>query len=95
MVHGFDGYASLLFAFSCNVKPKSFYRSVWLRKTKSESLQFVNSKCYPQGHLREGKCHLSLGNAMAASRSFQRVLELEADNSQAQQEVSLTQFNKA
>ncbi|CAG02333.1 unnamed protein product, partial [Tetraodon nigroviridis] len=42
---------------------------------------------YTQGHLREGKCHLSLGNAMAASRCFQRVLELEPDNSQAQQEL--------
>uniref|UniRef100_A0AAX7U843 J domain-containing protein n=1 Tax=Astatotilapia calliptera TaxID=8154 RepID=A0AAX7U843_ASTCA len=40
-----------------------------------------------KGHLREGKCHLLLGNAMAASRCFQRVLELESDNSQAQQEV--------
>lgn len=45
---------------------------------------------YTQGHLREGKCHLSLGNAMAASRCFQRVLELEPDSSQAQQEVKLT-----
>ncbi|ETE69826.1 DnaJ-like subfamily C member 7, partial [Ophiophagus hannah] len=27
-----------------------------------------------RGHLREGKCHLSLGNAMAASRCFQRVV---------------------
>lgn len=45
---------------------------------------------YTQGHLREGKCHLSLGNAMAASRCFQRVLEIEPDNSQAQQEVKLT-----
>lgn len=44
---------------------------------------------YPQGHLREGKCHLLLGNALAASRCFQRVLEMEPDNSQAQQEVSL------
>uniref|UniRef100_A0A668RGA5 DnaJ homolog subfamily C member 7 n=1 Tax=Oreochromis aureus TaxID=47969 RepID=A0A668RGA5_OREAU len=40
-----------------------------------------------KGHLREGKCHLLLGNAMAASRCFQRVLELESDNSQAQQEL--------
>lgn len=40
-----------------------------------------------QGHLREGKCHLSLGNAMAASRCFQRVLELDHKNTQAQQEV--------
>uniref|UniRef100_A0A8C2HVE3 DnaJ homolog subfamily C member 7 n=1 Tax=Cyprinus carpio TaxID=7962 RepID=A0A8C2HVE3_CYPCA len=39
------------------------------------------------GHMREGKCHLLLGNAMAASRCFQKVLELEPDNSQAQQEL--------
>lgn len=44
--------------------------------------------CVLQGHLREGKCHLSLGNAMAASRCFQKVLELEPENTQAQQEVS-------
>lgn len=44
----------------------------------------------PQGHLREGKCHLSLGNAMAASRSFQKVLELEPSNPEATQEVGTT-----
>lgn len=44
----------------------------------------------PQGHLREGKCHLSLGNAMAASRCFQKVLELEPSNREAQQEVGFT-----
>ncbi|XP_070975032.1 dnaJ homolog subfamily C member 7-like isoform X2 [Oncorhynchus clarkii lewisi] len=44
--------------------------------------------CFMKGHLREGKCHLSLGNAMAASRCFQKVLELEPSNSQAQQEHS-------
>lgn len=49
----------------------------------------------PQGHLREGKCHLLLGNAMAASRCFQKVLELESDNSQAQQEVSDSRVNEA
>lgn len=43
-----------------------------------------------QGHLREGKCHLSLGNAMAASRCFQKVLELEPSNREAQQEVRIT-----
>uniref|UniRef100_A0A8V5GY79 DnaJ homolog subfamily C member 7 n=1 Tax=Melopsittacus undulatus TaxID=13146 RepID=A0A8V5GY79_MELUD len=42
---------------------------------------------FVRGHLREGKCHLSLGNAMAASRCFQRVLELDHKNSQAQQEL--------
>lgn len=43
-----------------------------------------------QGHLREGKCHLSLGNSRAASRCFQKVLELEPVNSQAQREVGLS-----
>ncbi|KAM9192522.1 LOW QUALITY PROTEIN: dnaJ homolog subfamily C member 7-like [Dugong dugon] len=37
------------------------------------------------GHL-EGKCHLFLGNAMAAFRSSQRDLELDHKNTQAQQE---------
>ncbi|XP_065388468.1 dnaJ homolog subfamily C member 7 isoform X9 [Macaca fascicularis] len=41
---------------------------------------------FVRGHLREGKCHLSLGNAMAACRSFQRALELDHKNAQAQQE---------
>ncbi|XP_057392230.1 dnaJ homolog subfamily C member 7 isoform X2 [Balaenoptera acutorostrata] len=41
---------------------------------------------FVRGHLREGKCHLSLGNAMAARRSFQRALELDHKNAQAQQE---------
>lgn len=44
----------------------------------------------PKGHLREGKCHLSLGNAMAASRCFQKVLELEPSNREALQEVGIT-----
>ena len=51
---------------------------------------FTFKKCslsVSQGHLREGKCHLSLGNAMAASRCFQKVLELEPSNREAQQEV--------
>lgn len=63
-------------------------------ETKKTQLKFVHRDwtflffLCPQGHLREGKCHLSLGNAMAAGRCFQKVLELEPDNSQAQQEVS-------
>lgn len=40
-----------------------------------------------KGHLREGKCHLSLGNAMAACRCFQKVIEFEPSNTQAQQEL--------
>lgn len=53
----------------------------------------LSRKCaprVPQGHLREGKCHLLLGNAMAASRCFQKVLELEPSNREAQQEVEIT-----
>uniref|UniRef100_A0A672G6M5 DnaJ homolog subfamily C member 7 n=1 Tax=Salarias fasciatus TaxID=181472 RepID=A0A672G6M5_SALFA len=50
-----------------------------------QSVRLDNS--FMKGHLREGKCHLSLGNAMAARRCFQKVLELEPDNGQAQQEL--------
>ncbi|XP_042199163.1 dnaJ homolog subfamily C member 7 [Callorhinchus milii] len=42
---------------------------------------------FMRGHLREGKCHLSLGNAMAAGRCFQRVLELEPSSTQAVHEL--------
>lgn len=48
------------------------------------------TNCFPhvaQGHLREGKCHLSLGNAKAASHCFKKVLELEPCNGEAKQEV--------
>uniref|UniRef100_A0AAQ4R165 DnaJ (Hsp40) homolog, subfamily C, member 7 n=1 Tax=Gasterosteus aculeatus aculeatus TaxID=481459 RepID=A0AAQ4R165_GASAC len=58
------------------------------REALEDSQQAVRlDNDFMKGHLREGKCHLSLGNAMAASRCFQRVLELEPDNSQAQQEL--------
>lgn len=55
----------------------------------SYQLCFVTSFLHTQGHLREGKCHLLLGNAMAANRCFQKVLELEPENNHVQQEVSL------
>ncbi|XP_053554934.1 dnaJ homolog subfamily C member 7 isoform X2 [Bombina bombina] len=42
---------------------------------------------FVKGHQREGKCHLTLGNAMAATRCFQKVVELEPNNEQARQEV--------
>lgn len=45
--------------------------------------------CVPQGHLREGKCHLSLGNAVAAIRCFRKVLELEPSNRDAHKEVGI------
>ncbi|XP_019751464.1 dnaJ homolog subfamily C member 7 [Hippocampus comes] len=58
------------------------------REALEDSQQAVRlDNSFMKGHLREGKCHLSLGNAMAASRCFQKVLELEPDNSQAQQEL--------
>lgn len=50
------------------------------------AIQTVYSRV-AQGHLREGKCHLSLGNAKAASRCFKKVLELEPSNREAKQEV--------
>ncbi|KAF7239173.1 hypothetical protein EYD10_14163 [Varanus komodoensis] len=50
---------------------------------------------FVRGHLREGKCHLSLGNAMAASRCFQRVLELDHKNTQAQKEALKEMLNNA
>ncbi|XP_030195870.1 dnaJ homolog subfamily C member 7 [Gadus morhua] len=57
------------------------------REALEDSQQSVRlDECFMKGHLREGKCHLSLGNAMAASRCFQKVLELEPGNMQAQQE---------
>uniref|UniRef100_A0A8C5G7N6 DnaJ homolog subfamily C member 7-like n=1 Tax=Gouania willdenowi TaxID=441366 RepID=A0A8C5G7N6_GOUWI len=58
------------------------------REALEDSQQAVRlDDCFMKGHLREGKCHLSLGNAMAASRCFQKVLELEPSNSEAQHEV--------
>lgn len=49
----------------------------------------LNRRFVPQGHLREGKCHLSLGNAVAAIRCFQKVLELEPSNRDAHKEVGI------
>lgn len=55
----------------------------------------MSTNCFShvaQGHLREGKCHLSLGNAKAASRCFKKVLELEPSNREAKQEVKSRLF---
>ncbi|XP_076008233.1 dnaJ homolog subfamily C member 7-like isoform X2 [Genypterus blacodes] len=57
------------------------------REALEDSQQAVRlDDLFMKGHLREGKCHLILGNAMAASRCFQKVLELEPSNRDAQQE---------
>uniref|UniRef100_A0A665TD73 DnaJ homolog subfamily C member 7-like n=1 Tax=Echeneis naucrates TaxID=173247 RepID=A0A665TD73_ECHNA len=43
------------------------------REALEDSQQAVRlDDCFMKGHLREGKCHLSLGNAMAASRCFEK-----------------------
>ncbi|KAK5906012.1 hypothetical protein CgunFtcFv8_001915 [Champsocephalus gunnari] len=58
-----------------------------IREALEDSQQAVRlDECFMKGHLREGKCHLLLGNAMAANRCFQKVLELEPSNREAQQE---------
>uniref|UniRef100_A0AAR2JFH4 J domain-containing protein n=1 Tax=Pygocentrus nattereri TaxID=42514 RepID=A0AAR2JFH4_PYGNA len=69
------------------------------REALEDSQQAVRlDDCFTKGHLREGKCHLSLGNAMAASRCFQKVLELDPTNTQALQEhknaAALLEFEK-
>lgn len=42
-----------------------------------------------QGYMREGKCHLALGDTMAAERCYKKVLDLETENKTAQEDVSL------
>ncbi|XP_032831508.2 dnaJ homolog subfamily C member 7 isoform X1 [Petromyzon marinus] len=42
---------------------------------------------FVKGHLREGKCHVALGSSNASVRCFQKVLELEPSNKQAEQEL--------
>ena len=44
---------------------------------------------YLQGFLREGKCHLALGDANSAYWSYRKVLELEPDNAVASTDVSV------
>ncbi|MEQ2267786.1 DnaJ subfamily C member 7, partial [Xenotaenia resolanae] len=57
------------------------------REALEDSQQAVRlDDCFMKGHLREGKCHMSLGNAMAASRCFQKVLELDPNIREAKQE---------
>ncbi|XP_043530879.1 dnaJ homolog subfamily C member 7 isoform X2 [Chiloscyllium plagiosum] len=58
------------------------------REALEDSQQAVRlDDAFVRGHLREGKCHLSLGNAMAAGRCFQKVLELESNSPQALTEL--------
>uniref|UniRef100_A0A671T455 DnaJ homolog subfamily C member 7 n=1 Tax=Sinocyclocheilus anshuiensis TaxID=1608454 RepID=A0A671T455_9TELE len=58
------------------------------REALEDSQQAVRlDDTFMKGHMREGKCHLLLGNAMAATRCFQKVQELEPESSQVQQEL--------
>ena len=41
-----------------------------------------------QGHIREGKCHIALGDPQAAIRSYNTALQLDSDNQMAKKEVS-------
>jgi len=41
-----------------------------------------------QGYLREGKCHIALGDPSAAVRSYQTVLELDPENQTVKKDVS-------
>jgi len=43
---------------------------------------------YLQGYLREGKCHIALGDPSAAVRSYQTVLELDPENQTVKKDVS-------
>ncbi|XP_075884197.1 dnaJ homolog subfamily C member 7-like [Nelusetta ayraudi] len=69
------------------------------REALEDSQQAVRlDECFMKGHLREGKCHLSLGNAVAAIRCFRKVLELEPSNRDAHKEnksaENLLEFEK-
>ncbi|XP_029649856.1 dnaJ homolog subfamily C member 7 isoform X1 [Octopus sinensis] len=44
-----------------------------------------------KGHLREGKCHMMLGDTCAALRSYETVLQLDPTNATARKEVKLVQ----
>ncbi|XP_041373976.1 dnaJ homolog subfamily C member 7-like [Gigantopelta aegis] len=46
---------------------------------------------FVKGYLREGKCHLALGNSMAAIRSYEQALDLEPNNSVAKNELKAAQ----
>jgi len=43
-----------------------------------------------QGHLREAKCHLAMGEIATAIVAYNKVLQLEPQNSAAKTEVSPT-----
>ncbi|CAJ0950857.1 unnamed protein product [Ranitomeya imitator] len=83
-------------AIDCSSKNASYYgnRAATLimlgkfREALEDAQQAVRlDDSFVKGHQREGKCHLTLGNAMAATRCFRKVLELEPNNEQTRQEL--------
>ncbi|CAG2240095.1 DNAJC7 [Mytilus edulis] len=42
---------------------------------------------FVKGYMREGKCHLALGDTMAAERCYKKVLDLETGNKTAQEDL--------
>ncbi|KAM3922547.1 dnaJ homolog subfamily C member 7 [Leptodactylus fuscus] len=83
-------------AIDCSSKNASYYgnRAATLmmlgkfREALEDAQQAVRlDDTFVKGHQREGKCHLTLGNAMAATRCFQKVLELEPNNEPTRQEL--------
>ncbi|KAK6166594.1 hypothetical protein SNE40_023249 [Patella caerulea] len=54
-----------------------------------QSVQYDNK--FLKGYLREGKCHLVLGNASAAIRSYQHVLQLDPKNATSQNEIKTSE----
>lgn len=83
-------------AIDCSCKNASYYgnRAATLmmlgkyREALEDAQQAVRlDDTFVKGHQREGKCHLTLGNAMAASRCFQKVMEMEPNNEQTRLEL--------
>lgn len=46
---------------------------------------------FVKGYLREGKCHTSLGDPLAAIRSYKEAIELDDKNTQAKQELHIAE----
>ena len=49
--------------------------------------------CMFQGHLREAKCHLAMGELVTALRCYHKVLELDPGNTAAKNEVNAPSCN--
>ena len=43
---------------------------------------------YAKGYHREGKCHMNLGSSSVAKKCFQKALEIDPQNRQAEADVS-------